>query len=485
MKQTSTYALCGLFLFFVTACSDDVGIDIYLVRSPDVDENPLDPEVTAEVRMRITGPGMAPIEIISPFEPGGAAHMPDVPAGKDRIITVEGLKSDGLVLSRGRSLPIHIDKNTNKVTLLIARIGRFSYTPDNGLKNGRFGHAVAEAPDGRVFIAGGAAEGTMEAPSSLLSSIEVFNPTDGSVHLMPCENECGALPGVFGNMLPIGGGLVILPGLGDSAVVLGAAYIDPVEETIAPLSMAVAARYRATGVSTDVFAIAVGGLDNNNEVLDLVEIINAAFEVTSLHLDEPRWAMAGAGTTDKGVFFGGFDSDGTVTNDVFIVNPVTRSVDRLTTDLEPRAHVAAVRLSDNRVLLVGGLNANGQSSRSVDIIDPARNTVCNIGLLRTGLRDASVALLPDGRVMVLGGLTGTEPGTAAPSAQILDPRYIDLSDGCGENNGTLFFTDIARSSIARYMSVAHLMKNGNIAVIGGLNASGRAIQQIEIFVPEE
>ena len=466
----------------VLGCTSDVHVDIYLVRSPDVNEDPLIPGVTSDVRLHISGPGMNPKEIVSPYVPGGATEMPEVPLGKDRVLTVEGLKSDGLVLSRGRSLPLTINDETDSVTLLIARVGRFSYTPGNGLKVGRFGHVTALTNDGELAVAGGGTEGTADAPETPTGTIEIYNPTDGSVRRLPCDEACGAAPGIFGNMLPINDGLLLLSGQGQDPP--AAAFFDPTQETVSPLSLSVIARYGAAGVSAADCIVLAGGIIEG-EPTDDVEIIDAFYGVERLSLSDARTGLAGAGTSDTAVFFGGFDAEGVATSDIFIVDPADGVVRRFETSLEPRAHARAVTLSDDRILLVGGETGEGTSAESIDLVDPAQSIACPVGTLKTGVRHAAATLLSDGRVLVIGGLAGGLTGTPVTSAVILDPRYIELSEDCTESSGTLFTTDIPPTGTARYLAEARRLPNGSVALVGGLSASGTPIRQIEVFVPEE
>ena len=482
MKAVRPYLLPLLCITALLSCTADVQIDIYLVRSPDVDEDPLVPGLTSDVRMRITGPGMNPIEVVSPYVPGGTAKMPKVPLGKDRVITVEGLKADGLVLSRGRSLPLPINEDTAGVPLLIARVGRFSYTPDNGLAVGRFGHAAAVADTGELVIAGGATDSTYDTSESASETVEIYNPTDGSVRRLPCGDDCGAAPGISGNMLPLNGGLLMLSGRGQDPP--AAAFLDPVGETDTPVSIPVAERYGAAGVSTDNRIVLAGGTSPEGPT-DLVEIIDAEYNVQTVSLTDARWGLAGAGTPSGAVFFGGFDADGNVSADLFFVPSDSAEVQRAATGLDARAFARAVTLSDGRVLLIGGETQEGVSSESIDLVDPVQSFACRVGTLKTGVRHTAAALLSDGRVLTVGGMAGGLSGTPVATAVILDPRYIELSEDCTENSGTLFTTDIPPAGTARYLAEARNLKNGTVALVGGLTAAGTAVRQIEIFVPEE
>ncbi|MFY9341766.1 MAG: kelch repeat-containing protein [Planctomycetota bacterium] len=78
-----------------------------------------------------------------------------------------------------------------------------------------------------------------------------------------------------------------------------------------------------------------------------------------------------------------------------------------------RALHLAVRLPDNRVLLIGGVNAGGGTLATCEIYDPASNSFSATGSMATPRTLHAACLLADGRVMVAGGTSTLQPDAVA------------------------------------------------------------------------
>jgi hypothetical protein len=486
--------LASIAVFFfcsvVVACEEEMGtVDVYLLRSPLVDEDPLNTALVTHIHVRISGGGMEPIDKTFPFEPGGAARVPDIPIGQDRVIMVEGLAGEeGYAISRGRSLPMEIDSGDQDLELFIARVGRFSTTPGNGLEQARFGHLTLAGDSGELFLVGGAASGTIAEPEGLLSSIESYHPGSGRIEYHSCGEEldglCLAKPRAGAAGLILGDSIVVSGGLGKDGL-LRDGEIIPLFDSQERAEFVCDARIAGSIVAFDGQGVIAGGLNVDGEAHQTAELVDETGVIGTVELPEPRTAMAVARSAGQGVFFGGFDENQEVTSTLFLFKASTGNFVEQANDVEPRAHAEAVELTDGRVLIIGGLDSSGVASDSVDLFDPRAGVLCNVGHLKRGRRRTAAVELPDKRVLVIGGLTGGDPGEPTSEVEIVDPRYIVYGKSCDDISGDLSTYRVPDTRIRRYESSARLLENQMVVVAGGLDSQDQPIKQLEIFVPED
>jgi hypothetical protein len=230
--------------------------------------------------------------------------------------------------------------------------------PVGSLLEARAGHTATLLPDGRVVVAGGYSASESQ-PYTALSSVEIYDPGTkqfqkaGSL-LYARSDHVAAL---LGN-----GQILVAGGKGyDGQAIASAEIFDPntgVSVTVGPMAQA---RIGATAVTlSDGRILIVGG--DSNVAYPTAEI----FDPQSLTFSS-LVAPLGGGS------------------------------------------VAAVKMTDGRVLVAGGSDQNGPSAAAA-IFDPASNTFLNVKPLSIGREGASAGLLPDGTVMIVGG--------AGPSKQV-------------------------------------------------------------------
>ncbi len=132
-----------------------------------------------------------------------------------------------------------------------------------------------------------------------------------------------------------------------------------------------------------------------------------------------------------------------------VFDPVTLTWTDTATSLgAPRRALAAVGLSDGRVLLLGG-RSGPSLSNAADAYDPATNTFASVADMPRGRLGHTATLLPNGHVLV----AGAEPGALEQSRD-----YDPVADS---------WTGLGAPPVPRYFATATRLPNGAVAVVGG------------------
>ncbi|MCP4199805.1 MAG: hypothetical protein GY762_21890 [Proteobacteria bacterium] len=485
--------LSGLLLSTHLSCAEADGtLEIYLVQSPLSEEDPLDTNLVNYIRIRIAGEDMRTVEDVFEFEPGGSATLSKIPVGNNRIITVEGLgeAENEYAVSRGRSLPMKIREGHQEIELFIARVGRFSFAPGDGLMEARFAHTAAVSRQGALFMIGGASAGSIDNPVSPLSSVEVYDPTSGKTKPYSCAEEknhslCLNLPRSGAAAALIEDGILVVGGLDPNGGLDTIEKIDTRRMTSEDFGFSTVTSSDAAVVPLENATLIAGGRDAEGHPVDAAELIDVNGTIEVLGLPNPRSAMAAAKSNSEGFLFGGFDENGAITSDFFLFDIQTNTFSGHDTEITGRAWASAASISDGRVLVIGGLTEEGQASASIDLYDPDQNLLCHFGELRLGRWLASVVELSDGKILVMGGLVGNSPGEPTTNVEMIDPRFLTLDEECGQTSGTNVSSPVPDLRIPRYGSSAVLLPNGAVAVTGGLNQDDNPIEKIEIFITVE
>ena len=179
--------------------------------------------------------------------------------------------------------------------------------------------------------------------------------------------------------------------------------------------------------------------------------------------------------------------------------------------VERRSHSATL-LESGKVLIVGGDNQNGIVSQS-EIFDPVSQTSALTAALITPRTDHSATRLSDGRVLVIGGrdltasLQSTEIYNPFTTSFLAGPAMMRARSGHtatmlsndkilvtgGDLFGSAEIYDSVTQSFSpvtgslntpRKFHSAILLQNGQVMVVGGVNAQDAMLNTAEVFDPD-
>ncbi len=228
------------------------------------------------LRFRLTGEGLAPVERYVPVE-RGAEGVPDVPAGRGRVLEVRGYTAlpgaGGRVVSVGRSHPFDVPESAGDgrpmVPVALRRVGEYA-SPGNAqdgclqLGTPRAGHTATLLADGRVLLAGGY-ELDLNGARTVLSSTELFDPATGTLEPLPAlEVQGRSAPRAFHTATRLPDGKVFLAG-GEMDSPEGltplsqALLLDVTERTYAEVEMSMARSHHAAALDEGGRVLLVGG----------------------------------------------------------------------------------------------------------------------------------------------------------------------------------------------------------------------------------
>lgn len=477
------------------------------------------------LRLRVTGDGiMKPLDSVAPT--GGMSRkieLPDIPAGKNRVIDVRGFDSDpttgGKVLSAGKSMPFEVadvipDPSNNKpieVTIFLRKVNAFTppssaATPKvcSTMKVARAGHTATLLKTGKVYVAGGYNFKQGSTARISLSDTELFNPATGTFEVSPRMAIGGSvwIPKAFHTATLLKSGQVLLWGgetyTGETANYPAPATsilvfdFDPEKNTYAygvvknrldPLSIARSGHQAALDVNGKV--LIVGGETRTSSApaplvpADKVEWFDPAtnlYQVVdggTLPRKNPGVIavrggefIAVAGGTDgtlmgKEVVFYKWDT-GSSSFRREVTSPVP-----LLADPGRRAAAVATLRDGVDLLVLGGYSDPVMRTpiASSEIVGTSTAKVSagpQVGSSGMGGRgDICAAQLPGGRVLAIGGLTVDDPGgpRSDGSTVIISPNSAGGATGIGGPALT----------IPRYWHTCTPLADGTVLVLGGVN----------------
>jgi hypothetical protein len=433
------------------------------------------------LRLRVTGPGMEPVEHYVPVDQG-VVDPPAVPAGKGRVLEVRGYtdlpRAGGRVVALGRSRPFEVSADARPtVSVAVRRVG--TYVRPGGAKactslaEPRAGHTATVLEDGRVLLAGGF-QFELDERGTTLSSAELFDPVTGTLEQVPLLGT----PRAFHTATRLPGGKVLLAG-GEVASVEGtlalrnALVVDVAQRTSTSVELKAARSHHAAAVDSGGRVLLVGGVGAGGSVVSEAEGFDPQTgTVFPVSTPVPRVGMGVMPVQDgrRLAVVGGSDGKELRPEVLFFSYEGGTFVPagegpRLR---EPRRDAALVPFGGSeRLLFVGGYD-------SPDSVEGARRLLASSELIgdsrvvagpQVFARSEPCAVaLPDGRVLTVGGLRATASGLVSdPHAELLIP---------GRDGGTPVMLGLPSLARQRHQHSCTLLEDGSVLIAGGLDSDG-------------
>jgi Galactose oxidase, central domain len=496
----------------------------------------LDPfEGVTTLKVLVTGEGIdPPLESTAPASQSAKRiTVPNIPAGKNRVIEVRAFTGDGAakanIRSLGRSLPFEVpsvypvngDPAANVISIFLRRTNRL--TPVSSAKDpkvcqtmrvARAGHAAALLKNGKVFIAGGYDLKPESTDRIALASTELFNPATGlfetGKELSVDPTGIGKLARAFQTATSLPNGQVLLWG-GESYQGTGATatasptttvvLFDPSNNQyrLARQSPGSAARSRhAAGVDKDGKVLIIGGsarpgLDgiDDAEAVNQVEWFNPETAATDILVDAdvPRMGAAVVPSVDGKQLFvvGGAINATTLANEIVTFEFEGNRLQQKSSPAAPsltapgRRAGGAAFVGPTQMAILGGYGTAGASIplATTEVFDATARSV-KAGPSIGNRAEMCVVTLPSGTVWAFGGRTSVNNVLALKPDE--SSILLDLDNGQVSVSGG---PDI---SVARYEHTCTLMLDGTVLVTGGrgsigFNGAPGVLQDAFVFQP--
>ena len=373
----------------------------------------------------------------------------------------------------------------------------------------RNGHIAVSLPNGKVLIAGGAA--------NALTSAEIYDPVAGMFTPISSMNVARIDPSV--TVLP--NGLVLIAGGFNFTTVLSSAELfDPATNTftLVASSMTSPRSEHAATLLPNGKVLLTGGNNTFTTTVASAELFDPAtnsFTASAGVMSTTRQIHhANLLPNGKVLVTGGFDANGVSLASAELYDPGTDSFSGTGSMATARGNHASAVLYTGKVLVAGGTAptgatataelydpsagtfsptgsmtqprvryfstvlgdgsvfiADGSAGGSADIYDPAGGGFRSAGLIVPQLAERE-ALLPDGTVLLTGGSNGSTTVTNAEIFYPTNPPFLVQE-----------FTATGSLNTARELHTATLLSNGLVLIAGGAGSSGVSLASAELYNP--
>ena len=277
--------------------------------------------------------------------------------------------------------------------------GAFSST--GGVATGRAGHTATRLPDGKILVAGG--WGDISVNFNPAATAELYDPATGS--FSPAGSMGTARVYHTATLLPDGKVLIAGGEATDGSALASAELYDPAARSFSPIGNMLTGRiwHTATALQNGTVLIA-GGRDPLSSFPALSELYDPStrkFTATG-SMTEGR-----AGHTATLLMDGHVLVAGGYTASAELYDPKSGSFRATGSMADARGDQSATLLLDGRVLLAGGTPPSNSISSSAlsnaELFDPTGGIFIPAGQMATGRAGHTATLLSDGQVMLSGG----------------------------------------------------------------------------------
>ena len=476
--------VCAVLL---AGCSSGKTLDVTLLTSPLLDEQPFAGVETLELRWKL--PNAAAVIQHGAWPPNQTSlslHPPSITDGT--VLEIAAIAND-TVVAAGRTPPLLGDAASTAA--YVGLVNQFVSTPTpRALSSARFGSSATVLGDGRVLIVGGATRGSpgLPDPSSISALVDLYDPTAGTFGVF--TGASGFSERIYHAAGPIpDGGVIFAGGLGKFGPLDDIYVID--ETQSAAVGKLPSPRWAAATTSlSDGTLVLIGGYTSADGMgagtlaTDAV-LVAPNGSTTSVPMPAPR-AFAVATLLKDGTILvsGGVDTTGTLDSGL-LFDPNAKSFSMLSPTGDgraamqtPRTSHTAVAVPSGDVFIYGG-NDGHESVGNFELYSPDAGGFVDTHVFNLIPRERqSATALGDGTVVLAGG--ETSPQLMANPSAVLDPLvYHPAATG---DSGVL--EDDFADSTARAEATVTALIDGSVLYVGGGVADPRTLAGGgEIFVP--
>lgn len=360
-----------------------------------------------------------------------------------------------------------------------------SFTATGSMKTARASHTATLLGNGKVIAIGGVGDNGKIA----LASTELFDPATGQF------TSSGNLmtPRLFHTATSLQNGKVLVTGGQDvnGNGIAEAELFDPSTGSFTTTGSMNSARTGHTAtLLNDGRVLVAGGIDSNKAVLSTAELFDPAtgkFTSANGPMTGRRAHHAATLLSSGKVLLAGGSPDTTL-GDIFDPASNTFASFASTATLGAEAtFLTATLIVDGRVLLAGGEVTLTYtqcphldllfSGASASLFDPSTARSSATGDMSSRRAQHTATLLGDGKVLVAGGAsTVTRENLCVPEQSINVLANAELFD---PTHGAFALT--SSMTTARSGHTATLLANGDVLVIGGVDANSNFLASAELY----
>lgn len=500
--MTSNVFLKSLFsslLFVLTACGNGAELDVKILSPSMVDsalDDPFQRVTTLQFRV-FDADTKEIVQNVTASLSSSKVSLNDLPTGQPLKIRATGYASSEIV-SWGESarfkLPEGRSSEVISTVITLRKVDTWSpvlyregdVTGAAALNKQRAAHTATRLDDGRVLFIGGFQN--TEAEPSYVASVELLDPASGQLYRMDAEQARRA----HHSAIDLPGGLILVSG-GESSIVQtsGATTLYTRDDNVMfdqtslewmtaptlPLFTKARAHHRA-GLFDKGTVQFYGGTSNASGTLsapgDTLYQPDQRTFLDGSTAGRTGHAMAPLSNGYFQVVFGGKTSDGTLADKLLIFNSSGGSVQERSASA--RLHPAVLPY-DMGVFAMGGFDTHDAplvTTHYVPLLqssDGSESTSLTSPRLSVARGQICAITLNNKAILAMGGRTSQGASTA-----------VDLFNAAA--NGGLMAQVADPMSTARYLHTCTLLENGMVLVAGGIDASGKATNSLEIYTPK-